>query len=89
MVETPELVTAHAYKTALDAEIEGRLHDRRWYRERPWTLDWPVRAENEVALRALIRVARDARRIARPAIERADPISAYQGWTESEKAYTR
>jgi hypothetical protein len=86
---TPELVEAHAYKATIDERIAELWFYRSWYRARPWTLDWPSRADNLVELRHLVRLAREARALARPAIERADPITAYQGWTEAEKAYTR
>lgn len=69
-------VTAHAYRVTLDEEIADRLHDRRWYRARAWTVDWPTRYENEVILRALVKLARKARALSRPVAERADPVTA-------------
>jgi hypothetical protein len=58
-------ITAEAYRAALDDRIHQLLVYRRWYRAHPWTLDWPSRQEHAAELRALVKVARRARRVAR------------------------
>ena len=61
--------------------IRERIHDRRWYRCQPRPGYWrDFGHENDVALRALVAVARRARRLA---AEADVPIDT-RGWTEAE-----
>lgn len=70
--------------------ITELLKWRKWYRARPdWGNFLGLAREHEVELRALLKLARQARREFRdhPAdatLEQADPITAYKGWSESE-----
>ena len=74
----------HVLRVVLEERIHELLAFRRWYREHTWTCSWPTRYENDAELRALVRLARHARRIAATA---ADPASYTDaGWTESELA---
>ena len=55
---------------------------RRWWRENRWA-DWPVeRQALEIELRALVRVARQARRVAAP-----DPIDLYRAAADRGLSY--
>lgn len=67
-------IEAHAFQAVLLDAIHSRLVDRRWYRAHPYSLDWPTRSENEVILRELVKLARKARDLARPAVE-SDPVT--------------
>lgn len=58
----------HALRVIVDERIRACLRLRQWYRVNRWA-DWPdLRSENEVELRALIRVRRKARNLARVAV---------------------
>jgi len=58
----------HALRVIVDERIRACLRLRQWYRVNRWA-DWPdLRQENEVELRALIRVRRKARNLARVAV---------------------
>lgn len=49
---------------------------RAWYRTHRWA-EWPLRrVETDAELRALVRHLRTARRLARPVVERQDPVTA-------------
>jgi len=75
--------TPEPFDTAdvLAEEIRGRLHDRRWYRrQRHTTLYADLAHENDVALRALVAVARRARRLARAELVPLDT----RGWAPGE-----
>ena len=74
----------HALQVVVEERIRELLAFRRWYRANTYTVSWPTRYENDAELRALVRLARRARHIAATAYP--DPIDAYKGWTESEKA---
>lgn len=79
-------MTPEPFDTAdiLAEEIRGRIHDRRWYRSQPHPAVYADLAhDNDVALRALVAVARRSRRLT----ETLDPVTAakgYQEHTESE-----
>ena len=63
---------------AVHDRIAALLADRQWYRTHRWA-DWPdIRRENEVELRALLRLAREARR--------SPTADSMVGWSEPEKA---
>lgn len=62
----------------LNQAIAERWRHRRWYRAHPWTLDWPTRWENEIVLRALVKLARANRKAARAA--RPDLSLSYHDW---------
>lgn len=73
------------YRVAIEREIRDRRTTERWYRANRWA-EWPdLRRENLVILRALVRLARAARRQARA--EGIDPITQAKGMTESERAF--
>jgi len=78
--------TNHAYRTLVDERIHQLLVNRAWYRKNLWA-NWTVlRAEDDIELRALLKIARAARKMAAAA---PDPVDQYKGWTEAEMAYTR
>ena len=82
--------TPEPFDTAdiLAEAIRERLHDRRWYRrQRHTTLYADLAHENDVALRALVAVARRARRLARAELVPLDT----RGWAPGEltEAYGR
>lgn len=81
-----EAATNHAYRVLVDQRIHDLLANRRWYRANLWAHWSDLRKEDDAELRALLRLARAARKMARSA---PDPIDQYRGWTESEKAYSR
>ena len=73
-------IEAQAIAVALEARIhqliEQRAWDRRWMRA-DWT---PARHARETELRALLAVHRTGRRLARAAVERADPVTAAKAY---------
>ena len=76
-----------AYRIAIEERIAELIRFRSWYRQSPWTAMWSdLRRDNDTELRALIRIARKARRAER-LDEQRDPLTAGKGWTESERAY--
>ena len=54
-------IRAHATEQVLLDRIAELLRYRRWYRQHPYTVDWPSRQEHAAELRALVRLARSAR----------------------------
>lgn len=79
--------------TGIEAEVLGRIHvlwRQRAVDRRVFGAAWPQgRWDRYTELRALVRVARSGRRLARQAEERADPVTAaksYASWVEAEKA---
>ena len=81
-----DTIAEQAHRVTLEEAIHDHLTVRQWYRKHRWA-DWPdLRHQNEVELRALLKVARKARRIAR---DPYPPTMTYAGWTEGEMAATR
>ena len=73
--------TPEPFDTAdvLAAAIREHLIDRRWYRSQPHPAVYADLArENDIALRALVAVARRARRLA------AAELVIQDGWVEAE-----
>jgi hypothetical protein len=61
------------------ARISELLIVRGWYRRYRWTAEWsPRRQEYEVELRALVKIARKARKLAPP--DPIDEAKAYHDW---------
>ena len=85
---TNRSIECHAVTLAVEAEIAvlwaQRQRDRRWYGA-AWS---PGRHEREAELRALVRILRTGRRLARRTVEQQDAITAakHVEWTESERA---
>jgi len=86
---TPDrAIESHAVTVAVEARITELLAQRRW--DRRWRADWsPARHAREAELRALVRLVRTGRRLARETLERQDAVSAakadqsrsdYHGW---------
>ena len=78
----------HALRVVIEERISELLRWRSWYRRNRWA-DWtPLRHEHEVELRALVRLAREARRIAAAVPDPMTAAAAWTdaGWTESELA---
>ena len=74
----PEVIQAHAYRVVVDDRIAELWRYRRWWRRYRWA-EYPLRRhEMDVELRALVRLARKARDLSRPALERADAITVAQ-----------
>lgn len=77
----PATVEDRVLASAIRARIRELWAYRTWYRQHGWTLDWPSRRENDDELRALVRLARNARRQAQPVLDRMDPmtLAAHRG----------
>jgi hypothetical protein len=77
---------SHAIAATVTERIRELWIMRSWWRHTRWAAEWsPRRQEYEVELRALVRLARKARRLAREAGERRDPMTAakardYHAW---------
>ena len=56
------------YRTVIDERIHDLWVYRNWYLKHPWTLDWPTRQEDLLELRALVKLARKARKVERVTI---------------------
>ena len=69
---------------AVERRIAELWRERAWWRANRWA-DWPdIRREHAVELRALVRLARTARRLAEA---RPDPLTEskrYDSWTAGE-----
>jgi len=75
---------AHATEAVLLERITDLWIERAWWRYNRWA-DWPdIRREHTAELRALVAVARRARRLA--AAELVPSRDPWAGWSESEKA---
>jgi hypothetical protein len=80
------LTEAHALAVVVDERIRELLGYRRWYRHNRWAVWTDLRLEHEIELRALVRVARRARRVAAMAYDPMTQAKAWeaQGWSEPE-----
>jgi len=58
----------HALRVIVDERIRELLKVRTWYRVNRWAAWTDLRRENEVELRALLRLRRNARNLARVAV---------------------
>ena len=74
----PEVITAHAYRVVIDDRIAQLWRYRRWWRTHRWAEHPLRRQEMDVELRALVRLARKARDLSRPALERLDAVTMAQ-----------
>jgi hypothetical protein len=95
MAYGPTAATAgHALQVVVEHRIAELLRFRRWYRAQPnWGYWLDLAAANDLELRALVRLARRARRIAATAYElpeSADPVTAAKGYREgyTDAGYT-
>lgn len=72
-------IRAHATEQVLLDRIDELLRYRTWYRDHPWTVDWPMRQEHAAELRALVRLGRQGRARAahRLGTEVIDRLEAY------------
>ena len=83
---TDRTIECHAVTLAVEAEIAvlwaQRQRDRRWYGA-AWS---PGRHERDAELRALVRILRTGRRLARRTVEQQDAITAskHVEWTAGE-----
>lgn len=69
-----------AHRVVIEERIAELWRWRSWYRARAHTLTWPVRYDNAIELRALVRVARTARRMARGAAAGQPRGVSYHDW---------
>jgi hypothetical protein len=72
------------HRMVIEARIRELLANRRWYRSHLWANWTDLRKEDDFELRALLKLARMARKLASEAL---DPMSAYgsfRDWSESE-----
>ena len=85
---TNRSIECHALTVALEARVAVLWQQRQRDRRRDGAHWSPARHDREVELRALVRVLRTGRRLARRTIERQDAITAskHVEWTESERA---
>ena len=76
----------HALRVVVEERITELLAYRRWYRAQPNWSNWmDLARDHDAELRALVRLARQARRIAADAVP--DPQSYTDaGWTNAELA---
>lgn len=74
------IIESIAYRNAVDEEIRELWCYRQWYRRQLNAAHWsPLRIENDIKLRALVHVARKARALSRPLVERQDPLTLAKG----------
>lgn len=72
-------VTDTAYRIAVEERIATLWRYRAWWRAHRWA-EWPLRRqETDIELRALVRLARSARKAARRLEERRDPVTVAKG----------
>lgn len=69
-----EVIRAHAYRAVLDDRIAELWRYRAWWRSHRWAEHPLRRIETDIELRALVRLARKARDLARPAVREAVSI---------------
>lgn len=81
-----DTITAHAVTASVEARISELLKQRQRDRRSAFRAHWtPARVARETELRALVRVVRSGRRLARATIERQDAATAakarsYHDW---------
>lgn len=69
--DTALAIAGHAARIALEERIGELLRWRAWYRRQAdWGHWMDLAVKNDIRLRELVAVARQARRISRPAIDR-------------------
>lgn len=79
-------IEAHALAATVEERIRVLWAERKWWRQHRWA-DWPdIRHDHDVQLRELVRLARQARKIAAAAPDPMDRYKSLADWTESEKA---
>jgi|GEM_PF-5412977 len=72
------LIEDHAYRVVIEERIRELWGRRAWYaRHNGWIVE--QRVEDMAELRILLRLARHARRTARPVVERLDPVTVARG----------
>jgi hypothetical protein len=77
----------HALQVVVEERIRELIRFRKWYRSQPYWSNWmDLARDNDNELRALVRLARRARRIAATAY---DPMTMakQRDWTESEQRF--
>lgn len=82
-------ITAHAYGIAVEERIRDLWTWRAWYRRQPNFAVWlDLARDNDRELRALVTIARRARRLAAAAPDSVDSWKRYRddGWSEAELA---
>lgn len=73
VIDTDAALLGHATRLVLQERIAELLRYRQWCRRQPNAAHWsPLRIEYEAELRALVRLARRARDLSRPAIASAE-----------------
>jgi hypothetical protein len=73
---------------AFEKTVMDRIHDllvyRRWFRQHRWA-DWPQeRHDYEVELRALVTLARKARKLSAAAPDPLDEYKSFHDWQAAE-----
>ena len=84
---TNRSIECHAVTLAVEARIAVLWAQRQRDRRSAYRAHWsPARHDREVELRALVRVLRTGRRLARQTVERQDAITAakHSEWTNGE-----
>lgn len=79
-------IAEQAYRVVIEERIAQLLVNRRWYRTHVWANWTDLRKNNEVELRALVRLARKARKVAAAAPDPMAQFGSFREWSESEKA---
>lgn len=76
MTSEQRTIQAHALEAIILDRISELWRWRAWYRARPdWYAFMGLAMANTAELRALVRLARKARDLARPAVESADAVT--------------
>jgi hypothetical protein len=89
---TPDPITAQAIAVTLQARVRELVVIHNWYVVNRWARgpEWDaMRHDDRVELRALIRLARRARRLARETVEREDAVTqglAWHDWQSNAEA---
>ncbi len=79
-----EAATNHAYRALVDERIHQLLANRRWYRANLWAQWSDLRREDDAELRALLKIARAARKMGAAV---PDPIDRYKAARIGEIAF--
>lgn len=76
---------AHALAAAVEGRIVQLLAYRKWHYENRRLIDWPeMRHDDRVELRALVRLARAARKAGKAERDPYPATMTYEAWTNGE-----
>ena len=85
-------IEAHALAVAVEERIVTLVKFHEWYIRNPWARgqDWDeMRRDDAIELRALVRLARKARKASSAGVDRMDPVTAAGGYHSWQAAGPR